>query len=123
MSKGRGFGRRPRQTIDRLGSESRYWCPEQGFECFHGYGVMGLTFASGNVLAMRRWEESSIGPAYTSVWHRDPSGTWEFWSTEEPESSCNRYAGASIEKTRRTPIELTWLDDEQLRVAAPELDF
>lgn len=84
---------------------------------------MGLTFASGNVLALRRWEESSIGPAYTSVWHRDESGRWEFWSTEVPESSCNRYAGASIEKSRRTPIEVTWLADERLRVAAPDLDF
>lgn len=110
------------RTIERLGTQSRGWCPK-GFECFHGYGVMGLTFATGNILALRRWDESSIGPAYTSVWHRDPSGRWQFWSTEDPESSCNRYAGVSIDKTLRTPIELTWLDDEQLRVAAPELDF
>ena len=111
-----------RRTIERLGSRSR-GCPEEGLECFHGYGVMGLTFATGNVLALRRWEESSIGPAYTSLWHRDPSGRWEFWSTADPESSCSRYAGAAIDKTVRTPIELTWLDDAHLRVVAPELDF
>lgn len=23
---------------------------------------------------------SSIGPGYTSVWHRDPGGTWTFYS-------------------------------------------
>lgn len=37
-------------------------------ERFAGYGVMGLPFASGHVLAMRRFPSSSIGPAYTSVW-------------------------------------------------------
>ena len=115
--------RTPRRTIDPTGTERWDRCPARGYECFHGYGVMGLTFASGNVLALRRWEKSSIGPVYTSVWHRDPSGRWVFWSTEGPETSCNRYAGESVERTRRTPIEIAWLADEQLRVTAPELDF
>lgn len=111
--------RTPKSTIDSLRTESPKRCPE-GFECFHGYGVMGLTFANGNVLALRRWEESSIGPAYTSVWYRDPSGKWEFWSTEAAASSCNRYAGTSVDMTQRTPIESTWLTDELLRVVVPE---
>lgn len=113
----------PKSTIDRLRVDARDAYPEDGFECFHGYGVMGLTFSNGNVLALRRWEESSIGPAYTSVWHRDPSGAWEFWSTEAPESSCDRYAGEALNKTRRTAIETTWATEERLQVTAPELDF
>ena len=39
-----------------------------------GYGLKGLPFASGHVLAMRRFPTSSIDPACTSVWHRDPAG-------------------------------------------------
>ena len=36
--------------------------PEQD-DHFYGYGVMGLPFASGHVLAMRKMH-SSIGPKY-----------------------------------------------------------
>ena len=43
--------------------------PSGGEERFAGYGVMGLPFASGHVLAMRRFPASSIGPGYSSVWH------------------------------------------------------
>jgi hypothetical protein len=53
--------------------------PAGAGERFTGYGVMGLPFASGQVLAMRRFPASSIGPAHTSVWHRDPAGRWDFW--------------------------------------------
>lgn len=113
----------PKKTIERLKTQVPTRCPEPELECFRGYGVMGLTFESGHVLALRQWEESSIGPAYTSVWHRDPTGRWAFWSTEPPEMSCNRYTGASVDETRRTAIEVVWTTEEQLRVAAPELDF
>src|SRR4051794_27060033 len=44
--------------------------PRGGDERFAGYGVMGLPFDSGHVLAMRRFPASSVGPAYSSVWHR-----------------------------------------------------
>jgi hypothetical protein len=52
--------------------------PAGGGERFAGYGVMGLPFRSGHVLAMRRFPASSIGPACTSVWHRSPDGRWVF---------------------------------------------
>jgi hypothetical protein len=34
--------------------------------------LMGLPLASGHILAMRRFPASSVGPGYTSVWHRGP---------------------------------------------------
>jgi len=45
---------------------------------FAGYAVIGLPFASGHVLSLRRFPVSSVGPGYTSVWHRDPAGRWTF---------------------------------------------
>ena len=115
--------RTPKSTIDRLRAVATDRRPEPGYECFHGYGVMGLTFANGHVLALRQWERSDIGPPYTSIWHRDPSGRWEFWSTQPPELSCNRYAGESVDQTERTSIDVAWLSEDRLRVTAPALDF
>lgn len=43
-------------------------------ERFSSWGVMGLPFRSGNILAFRRFPASSIGPGYSAVWHRDPTG-------------------------------------------------
>jgi hypothetical protein len=56
--------------------------PSGGEERFAGFGVMGLPFDSGHVLALRRFPASSIGPAYTAVWHRDPAGRWAFWQDQ-----------------------------------------
>ena len=47
-------------------------------ERFRGYGVMGLPFESGHVLGLRPFPVSSIGPGYTSIWHRSPDGRWSF---------------------------------------------
>ena len=54
---------------------------------FSGYAIIGLPFQSGHVLALRRFSASSIGPGYTSVWHRDPAGFWTFYSTVTPDLS------------------------------------
>jgi hypothetical protein len=43
-------------------------------ERFNGYGVMGVPFASGDLLALRRFPNISIGDGYTSLWHRGPDG-------------------------------------------------
>jgi hypothetical protein len=34
-----------------------------------GYRVMGLPFASGHVIELRRWTASSVGDKFTSIWH------------------------------------------------------
>ncbi|MFL6088670.1 MAG: hypothetical protein ACJ71Z_00835 [Aeromicrobium sp.] len=82
-----------------------------------GYGVIGLPFSSGHYLALRDFVASSFGPAYRAVWHRDPAGAWSIYSTNEASESCPRYLSAALWRpTIVTPIDVTWLDDFQLRV-------
>lgn len=90
-------------------------------ERFAGFGVMGLPFTSGHVLAMRRFPASSIGPAYTSVWHRDPDGRWAFWQNQPDQQSCPRYFSGSVSETRTVGVELDWPSDSTLRVAIPDV--
>ena len=97
--------------------------PAGSGERFAGYGVMGLPFASGHVLAMRRFPASSIGPAYTSVWHRDPDGRWVSWQDQPDDQSCPRYFSAALSDTRSVDIELSWPTDSTLRVVIPDVDL
>ena len=90
-------------------------------ERFAGFGVMGLPFASGHVLAMRRFPASSIGPAYTSVWHRDPDGRWTFWQNQPDAQSCPRYFATAANETRRLDIELSWPTESTLRIDVPDV--
>jgi hypothetical protein len=104
-------------------AEARATLPDGTEERFSGYGVMGLPFTSGHVLAMRRFPASSIGPGYTSIWHRDPSGAWTFWQDEPPELSCARYFGAALAEARHADIVLEWTGPSTLRLAMPAEAF
>src|SRR5689334_16071506 len=73
----------PREIVQQI--EATPVLPGGGGDRFTGYAVMGLPFRSGHVLALRRFPASSIGPGYTSVWHRDPRGDWTFYSTIQPD--------------------------------------
>lgn len=97
--------------------------PAGGGERFAGYGVMGLPFVSGHVLGLRRFPASSIGPAYTSVWHREPGGRWVFWQDQRDELSCARYFSSALSETRNVDIEVSWPDEATLRVVVPEVDL
>jgi hypothetical protein len=88
-------------------------------ERFDGFGVMGLPFASGHILGLRRFPASSIGPAYSSVWHRDPDGAWTFYSDVEPLQSCNRFFGTAVESFVRTEIEIKWTAPKAFTVEIP----
>jgi len=103
--------------------ESAPELPAGGDERFAGFGVMGIPFASGHVLALRRFTASSIGPAYTSVWHRDPAGRWTFWQDQAADQACTRYFGAVVAETRQCTVELDWLAESTIRVAVAEVDF
>lgn len=103
--------------------EDRRDPPAGGGERFAGYGVMGLPFAGGHVLAMRRFTASSIGPAYTSIWHRDPGGRWEFWQDQPDDRACSRYFSAALADTRHVAIGLEWPGEATLRLTIPEFDF
>jgi hypothetical protein len=91
--------------------------PSGDSERVTGYGVIGLPFASGHYLALRDFVASSFGPAYRSVWHRDPAGNWTVYSTAEPQLSCPRYLSAAMSGPPvTTPIDVTWLSDTQVRI-------
>lgn len=85
---------------------------------FAGYAVIGLPFASGHVLSLRRFPASSVGPGYTSVWHRNPDGYWTFYSTVAPEQGCSRYFGNKVEEDVVMPIQIEWLGAAHFLVVA-----
>jgi len=92
-------------------------------ERFSGYGVMGLPFRSGHLLALRRFPANSLGGPYTSVWHRDPSGRWCFRQDAPADEACPRYFGAAVDRTARTSIELVWTGPSAFEVTAEEVHW
>lgn len=96
----------PRDAVARLTRDAIL--PAWPGDVFSGWGVVGLPFQSRHVLALRRCVASSIGPAYTSVWHRDPLGSWTFYSTVSPDCSCARYYGGQVDRNVVTAIDLEW---------------
>ncbi|MCD6682259.1 MAG: hypothetical protein LT102_16705 [Burkholderiaceae bacterium] len=90
-------------------------------ERFNGYGVMGLPFASGHILGLRRFPASSVGPGYSSVWHRDPAGAWTFYADVPPMQACTRYFGADVEEANITEIAIDWPAPYRLHVSIPGL--
>jgi hypothetical protein len=97
-------------------------CPDER-ERFAGWGLMGLGFDSGHVLGLRRFPVSSIGPGYTSVWHRSPRGEWSFWSTLPAALSCGRYVDGGSADTGGTAIELAWPAPDLLTVMVEDAEL
>lgn len=89
-------------------------------ERFSGWGLMGLPFKSGDVLATRRFPASSIGPAYASVWHRNPAGEWTFYADLPPETACTRFFGSAVARAVVCPVVLEWTGEDQLHVEVPQ---
>jgi hypothetical protein len=75
---------------------------------FAGYGVMGLPFASGHALGFRRFPNSSLGPEYTSVWHRDPVGRWSVFQDRPSEEDCALHFGSAVADARVRDIGISW---------------
>lgn len=90
--------------------------PSGADERFAGYGVLGVPFGSGHLLALRHFAASSFGPGYTSVWVRDPAGAWTMHSTTGPASSCPRYFGSALRTASTCVISLRWRDDYSFSV-------
>lgn len=111
----------PRTIAEQI--EATPSLPMGSNERFNGYGVMGLPFSSGHVLALRRFTASSVGSGYTSVWHRDPDGDWTFYANISPRQSCARFFGAIVNEVIETAITLTWTGRSHLRVAMPAVRF
>ena len=104
----------PREYVQH--SEAQPELPRGTEERVSGYGLMGIPFSSGHVLAFRRWTASSVGEPFTSIWHRDPRGRWLFYETADGKVSCSPWFGGGVQESRRTGITLTWESAEQLRV-------
>jgi hypothetical protein len=85
-------------------------------EQFHGYAVVGVPFRSGHILAMRRFPVSSVGPGYTSVWHRDPAGRWVIYQDQEPRYTCPRAFGPQIDDAPTVPIAVEWMDSDRFAI-------
>jgi hypothetical protein len=87
---------------------------------FRGYGVLGLPFTLGDVLAFRRFDSSSVGPVYNAVWHRDPHGLWTIYTDVPPMHGCARYFAVGRTRARRTEILLEWTDRDRAAISIPE---
>jgi len=113
----RAFPRSPRAAA--LAFERAPVLPAGFDERLLGYGAMGVSFSTGHFLALRRVPASSIGPAFTSVWHRDVTGAWHIHTDGAPELSCPRYIGSAATGIHEGPIELSWIDDWTVVVDVP----
>lgn len=103
-----------RELIAAAEGESRL--PEGHDDRFTGYGVMGLPFSTGHVLALRRFPASSVGPGYSAVWLRRPSGSWVMYADVSPALSCPRYFGSAVESASDHRIDIAWQDDRRFTV-------
>lgn len=100
--------------------------PAGSGERFAGYGVMSCPFASGHILALRRFPATSAGPGYTSVWHRDPEGRWVFYQDQPATGGCSHYFGPALDDTIGCAIDVEWVGARRLAVtvaAEPALDW
>jgi hypothetical protein len=96
----------PREIIRNIENHSSL--PHGPGDRFTGYVVIGLPFRTGHVLALRRFPASSVGPGYTSVWHRSPTGDWTFYSNVSPELGCSRYFSDAVTRDVVTRIDIQW---------------
>lgn len=108
--------REPREVVSEL--EVCGKLPGGSGERFAGYGVMGLPFRSGHLLAMRRFPSSSVGPGCRSVWHRAPDGRWTFFQDVAPENACTRYFGAAVDEVVDATIDIEWSTDKTFVITA-----
>ena len=109
---------RPRDAVRALEHSRRHGgAPGRG-EHMAGYGLMGLTFDSGDVLAFRCFTASSIGPPYRSIWHRYPDGRWVIHTNVEPSRACPRYFGPALDAYDVDDIEISWNGPSEISIAA-----
>jgi hypothetical protein len=99
--------------------------PWSGYEYVKGWGVFGLPFDSGHVLALRVFPENDFGP-YRTLWHRDPAGRWSI-HVDGPrlDTACPRYYGTACTHTGFATIDITWAGPSSLhvRVDRPSLEW
>lgn len=99
--------------------------PWPGHEYVKGWGVFGLPFDSGHVLALRVFPENDFAP-YRTIWHRDPGGRWAIY-VDGPrlDTACPRYYGRACDRTALAKIRIEWTGSASLRVTmdTPALEW
>lgn len=106
-------------------AEGRGQAPWPGHEYVRGWGVFGLPFDSGHVLALRVFPQNSFAP-YCTVWHRDPEGRWSiFADAPRPDIACPRYYGPACDRVGTSRIDVAWTGPRDLRVTMddPHLEW
>lgn len=89
-------------------------------EYVRGWGVFGLPFDSGHVLALRVFPDNSFTP-YRTVWHRDPFGHWSIHAdAPRLDIACPRYYGPACDYVGHAKIGISWTGPRSLRVRMDE---
>lgn len=104
----------PRDVV--AGLEARPLVPDGAHDRFSGYAVLGVRFESGDILALRRFPATSVGPGYTSVWHRSREGRWTMHQDVEVDAGCAKYFSAAVEATREASIRIAWTGADRFSV-------
>jgi hypothetical protein len=101
-------------------AEARGEAPWPGHEYVRGWGVFGLPFDSGHVLALRVFPQGSFA-SYRTVWHRDPAGRWSiFADAPRLDVACPRYYGPACDRVGLSRIDVAWTGPRDLRVNMDE---
>ena len=107
----------PQHAAGRL--ESRRHIRSRGrSERLAGYGLMAIAFETGDIIAVRRFTASSIGPPWISIWHRDAQSRWTIHTNIEPARSCPRYFGPALHDVRVDDLEIGWRSAWEITFAA-----
>lgn len=94
--------------------------PWPGHEYVRGWGVFGLPFDTGHVLALRVFPQGSFGP-YRTLWHRDPEGHWSIHTdAAHVDLACPRYYGSACQYVGPARIDLRWTGPRTLHVRMDE---
>lgn len=104
----------PRDVV--AGLEARPVVPVGSDDRFAGYAILGVRFASGDILALRRFPASSVGPGYTSVWHRSPDRRWIMYQDIDVHAGCGKYFSSAVETIREAPIRVVWTGADRFSV-------
>lgn len=91
--------------------------PDGAGDRFAGYAVLGVSFRSGDVLALHRCPVNSTGPAYTSVWHCDPQACWTFYADVPADRGCAPYFAPALTRVVHAPIRVEWEGPRTLAIA------
>ena len=109
----------PAALVAAIG-EGRGESPWPDHEYVRGWGVFGLPFDSGHVLALRVFPQNSFVP-YCTVWHRDPGGRWSiFADAPRLDVACPRYYGPACDHVALARIEWAWTGPRTLHVSMDE---